>query len=250
MPSGNDTDGCLFSVLPPMLSPVTTCMCLPVCILHMESLPNDHIEPYKRNWFPVALLPAAVFSTRPLYHAFWPILGRSCLLCFFGVLSAIAWLHMLGLNGLENEFVAPPPSAYGSFVFDLLRVLLGIKCPKLSGSCFFWTHFKKTEALCYVTLSFFGLHYKWTAKKEKVFQVSLISRRSVSLVYLTTLSDVYDHEQNRMRWWLWTLWIEEVVCFNSLQQNSSELQKKIMRTSVVLAGLRTENWTRDAVSGS
>lgn len=156
------------------------------------SLPNDHIEPYKWNWFPVALLPAAVFSTRPLSHAFWPILGRICLLGFCGVLSAIAWFHLLGLNELENEFRAPPPSAYGSSVFDLLRVLLGIKCPKLSGSCLFWTHFKKNEALYYGALSFYGLHCKRTDKKEKVFQVSLISRRSVSLVYLTTLSDLHN----------------------------------------------------------
>jgi hypothetical protein len=37
-----------------------------VCRLHMESLLNEQTEPYKRNWFPVALLPATVFSTWPL----------------------------------------------------------------------------------------------------------------------------------------------------------------------------------------
>jgi hypothetical protein len=36
------------------------------------------------------------------------------------------------------------------------------------------------------------LHYKRTARTENVFQVSVISGCSVSLVYLTTLSDLHN----------------------------------------------------------
>lgn len=68
-----------------------------------------------------------------------------------------------------------------------LRCSRELKCPKLSGSGFVLNSFQEEGSLI-----LWALHYKRTARTENVFQVSVISGCSVSLVYLTTLSDLHN----------------------------------------------------------